>query len=239
MISAYNMMLSGLTDTTTVGTTTYIYNGGAAVASGTTTNPDGSITDGMPLQQLIYVHGSAVIGNTQVKQALTDQLNAVQYVESTIVAGINAMEPLDQIVAGAQLPASLASSPYLQQVETDLASAIRGAYGYYIGWFHGDPVELASTLTPAVKAQTIAGVAGGVGNLILQATQAELAAQDLPSAEKALLLAQVAYNAGSAPLADQAKAVYIQALTKCAYMQKSSQVRYYYLTIARGLGANF
>ena len=73
--------------------------------------------------------------------------------------------------------------------------------------------------------------------MITQAKKAELEAQDLPSAEKAILLAYTAYKAApsNSKHLTEAKSIYIQALKKNAYMQKSDQIRNYYLSVAHEL----
>jgi len=67
------------------------------------------------------------------------------------------------------------------------------------------------------------------------AKQAELAAADLESAEKALYLADIAYRTARDNF--EARQVYAQALRKNAFMQKSAYKRNYYLSAALALGA--
>jgi hypothetical protein len=66
--------------------------------------------------------------------------------------------------------------------------------------------------------------------LTAAARTAELNARDLAGAEKALYLAEAAYEA--APEDSAARQVYAQALRKNAFMQKGAQVRNYYLYVA-------
>ena len=59
----------------------------------------------------------------------------------------------------------------------------------------------------------------------------------MASAEKALFLAKAFYEAARLDLKymPQAKPIYIAALSKNAYMQKSAQIRNYYLSVAQEL----
>jgi hypothetical protein len=71
----------------------------------------------------------------------------------------------------------------------------------------------------------------GIEHMLQTAMSAELIANDLQSAEKALLMAWATYQ--KAPDNILANRIYIQALKKNAYMQRSNQIRNYYLSVAK------
>ncbi len=79
-------------------------------------------------------------------------------------------------------------------------------------------------------------LAGGIDKMLNTAKNVEIAAQDLGSAEEALLMAWAAYRV--APDNVLAKRIYVQALKKNAYMQQSNQIRNYYLSLAQTIGGN-
>ena len=183
---------------------------------------------------LIPAYGLPISGVETVNAALTAQRSALKYLHDQTVQQINLGTPLEEIVATVQLPSDLAASPYNQEFTSTTAYIIRSVYQEYMGWFGGEPDEMAGSLSPGAKAQILADALGGVSALASAARQAELDARDLAGAEKALYLAHSAYLL--APDDFTVKEVYAQTLRKIAYMQKSAQVRNYYLSLAHGLG---
>ena len=132
-----------------------------------------------------------------------------------------------------QLPEPLASDPYLQQFIADIPSAVEGIYHQDVWWFNGEPPELASSLTTARRTEIMLELGDEIEHMLDAARNAELIADDLESAEKALLMAWATYQ--TAPDNILANRIYIQALRKNAYMQRSNQIRNYYLSVARRL----
>lgn len=183
---------------------------------------------------LLYKSGQPVIGHAEVLTAILAQRDALQYLHDQTLLKIDQGFPVDEIVASTHLPDSLGNSPYNQEYASDQASIIRYIYSSYLGWFDGEPVSLANTLTNATRAQILADAYGGVDNLTSAAKQAELAASDQAAAEKALYLAYSAYKLSPDDLT--VKQIYAQALRKIAFMQKSAYKRNYYLMTAQDLG---
>ena len=159
----------------------------------------------------------------------------MQSIYDQSLARINDGDTVDEAAAAVALPADLAASPYNQELVSTIPGIVRNLYHEKMGWFGGETHELASTLTPAAKAAALAELAGGTDALLAAARAAELNASDLAGAEKALYLAEAAHEA--APDNFTAKQVYAQTLRKNAFMQKSAQVRNYYLVTARALGS--
>ena len=187
---------------------------------------------------LVPLRGWPVVGASSAIAALLAQRDALQYVHDETVRRSNDGAPLDEIVATLRLPDSLATHPWVQEFATIVPFVVRSTYEEYMGWFAGNPVDLATTLTELARAEALVQVAGGAVELVTAARKAELAAQSQADAEKALFLARAAYvytfakGSSSAP---EAKAVYAQALKKNALMQKSAHVRNYYLMEAMDL----
>lgn len=177
---------------------------------------------------LVYKSGTPVIGYTEVLNAFLAQRDGVQYLRNQTIEKINLGYSLDDIVATTHLPDALSSSPYNQEFASDQASIIRWVYTYFMGWFSGEPVELANTLTATTQAQILADAYGGIDPLTEAARQAELAASDQAGAEKALYLAYSVYKLSPDNLT--VKQIYAQTLRKIAFMQKSAYKRNYYLS---------
>ncbi len=189
---------------------------------------------------LMYKSGQPIFGSAEVQTAILAQRDALQYLHNLTIDKINQGYTVDEIVATTRLPDTradgtpLGTSPYNQEYASDQASIIRWIYNYYLGWFSGEPVELTYTLTETMRAQILADAYGGVDALTEAAQQAELAASDQASAEKALYLAYSAYKLS--PDEFEVKQIYAQVLRKIAFMQKSAYKRNYYLATAQGLG---
>ncbi len=183
---------------------------------------------------LVYKSGQPVIGPSEVLTAVLAQRDALQNLRDQTLNKINQGYPVDEIVATTRLPDALATSPYNQEYASDQASIIRYVYSYYIGWFNGESIELANTITNTAQAQILADAYGGVDTLIAAAKQTELAASDQPGAEKALYLAYSAYKLS--PQNFEVQRIYAQTLRKVAFMEKSAYKRNYYLTTAQSLG---
>jgi uncharacterized repeat protein (TIGR01451 family) len=176
------------------------------------------------------VHTMYISGAAEVESALTTKRDALQSIYDQTLVRINAGDTIDEAAAAVALLADLAASPYNQELVSTIPGIVRNIYTEKLGWFGGETHELASTLTPAAKAAALADALGGSDALTAAARTAELNARDLAGAEKALYLAEAAYEA--APEDAAARQVYAQALRKNAFMQKSAQVRNYYLYVA-------
>ncbi len=189
----------------------------------------------LALNPSIYVplHGQPVTTNAAVVSALTAQRDALQSIIDQTITQINQGATLDEAAAAVTLSSELAASPYNQEFVSTIPAIVKAVYQQKMGWFGGNVTELASTLTETAKAQALAA-AFAYPSLAEAAKQVELSAQDLPSAEKALYLAFMAYKA--APDDFTVQAIYAQALRKNAFMQKSAQVRNTYLSVAQALG---
>ena len=183
---------------------------------------------------MIPTHGPAISSNVAIEGVLTSYRDAMQYVYDTTMDLINKGLPAKDAAAKVQLPEPWASDPYLQQFITDIPSAVEGIYSQDAWWFNGEPPELASSLTTTRRAEIMLELGSELDQMLDTARNAELIANDLPSAEKALLMAWATYK--TAPDNILANRIYIQALKKNAYMQRSNQIRNYYLSVATEVG---
>ena len=179
---------------------------------------------------MVPTHGPVISSNAEINTILTNYRDAMQYVYDSTQALINQGVSEDDAAAQVQLPEPWSSDPYLQPFVSSIASAIKGIYHPDDWWFNGEPPELASTLTDARRAESMAELSGDINHMLTTSLNAELAANDLASAEGALLMAWATYQA--APDNILAHRIYTQALRKNAFMQRSNQIRNYYLTIA-------
>jgi uncharacterized repeat protein (TIGR01451 family) len=183
---------------------------------------------------LIPQSGPPLMNATDALNFVLVQEESLSSIWSQTLNNIQRGYNLDQTQKMVELPANLANSPYSQEFASDLPSIVRAIWTNYLGDWDEYVTTLASTVSETDKAQILADAYGGADKLIEAAKQAELAASDLASADKALYLADAAYRV--APDNFEAKQVYAQALRKNAFMQTSAYKRNYYLSVAIDLG---
>lgn len=91
---------------------------------------------------LVLGHTEPIHGADNIQALLTDYRDAIAFVHDSVVRGINEGKSPDELVQELQLPLHLRDHPYLQPLYGTLASAIRGVYAGYVGWFDGNPTNL-------------------------------------------------------------------------------------------------
>lgn len=186
---------------------------------------------------MVPTHGPVISSNAEINTILTNYCDAMQYVYDSTQTLISQGVSEDDAAAQVQLPESWASDPYLQPFVSSIASAVRGIYHPDDLWFSSEPPyyygelpDLASTLTTTRRAAIMAELGSDINHMLQTSLNAELAANDLASAEGALLMAWATYKA--APDNILASRICAQALRKNAFMQRSNQIRNYYLSVA-------
>lgn len=171
-------------------------------------------------------HTNPVIGAANITSALSDYRDAIRFVVSETVKGMNAgLDPVT-IAAGLKLPDDLAQKPYLQESYGHLGYASRAYFAGTLGWFDGNPTSFGQ-LPPAAEAAKIIALAGGAGPVLVAARSA-LAAGD---AQWAMELADrlIATGEEAAPARD----VKIKAMRMLADGTVNAPTRNYYLLFAR------
>lgn len=173
-------------------------------------------------------HTQPVVGAAAIQQCLTDYRDAIRYVVSETVKGMNAgLDPVT-IAAALKLPEGLVDKPYLQEFYGDVGYASRAYFAGTLGWFDGNPTSLAE-LPPAAEAEKIIALAGGA-EAVLAAAQKALSSGETQWAMELAdrLLAVEAHQA-------EAAEVKITALRAVADETVNAPTRNYYLLSAREL----
>lgn len=173
-------------------------------------------------------HTQPVIGSEAIRTALTDYRDAIRYVVSKTVEGMNAGQDPVTIAADLKLPEHLASKPYLQEFYGDVGYASRAYFAGTLGWFDGNPTSLGE-LPPAIESAKIINLAGGADAVL---SAAETALSD-GEAQWAMELADRLIFTDQNKIA--ASKVKIQALRKIADFTVNAPTRNYYLLSAREL----
>ena len=173
-------------------------------------------------------HTQPVIGAAAIRQCLTDYRDAIRYVVSETVNGMNAgLDPVS-IADALQLPDDLAGKPYLQEFYGHVGYASRAYFAGTLGWFDGNPTSLGE-LPPATEAAKIIALAGGAQN-VLKAAEDAFAAGECQWAMELTDRLIATGEAGS-----QASKLKISALRKVADETVNGPTRNYYLLAAREL----
>jgi len=105
-------------------------------------------------------HTLPVIGADIIRERLTHYRDAIRHVISETVKGMNAgLDPIT-IASALELPADLADKPYLQPFYGQISYASRAYYAGTLGWFDGNPTNIAK-LPPATEAAKMIKLTGG------------------------------------------------------------------------------
>lgn len=170
-------------------------------------------------------HTMPVIGAKEVKQSLADYRDAINYVVSETVAGMNQQKGPDELAHTVTLPAELANKPYLKEFYGKVSWSVRAYFAGTLGWFDGNPTSLAK-LSPQQAAERTIKLAGGADEL-LKAAKNAVAEKDY---QWALELSDHLIAANQ--LLDAAKALKVSALRAMADLEINAPGRNYYLVSA-------
>lgn len=173
-------------------------------------------------------HTLPVRGKDAIRDCLTAYRDAIRHVVAETVNGMNAgLDPVT-IANGLALPDDLASKPYLQEFYGHVGHASQAYFAGTLGWFDGNPTNLAR-LSPADSAARMVALAGGA-DAVMAAAESALAAGDLQWAVE--LADQLIFAGEMLPSARSFKAM---VLRQMADETINAPTRNYYLLSAREL----
>ena len=173
-------------------------------------------------------HTQPLFGAEEIREALGNYRDAIRYVVSQTVQGMNAgLDPVT-IAHDLKLPHALSKQPYMQEFYGHIGYASRAYFAGTLGWFDGNPTSLAEQ-PPAVEAAKMIALAGGAATM-LNAAQEALQKGD---AQWAMELADRLIAADD--LGDEGRALKIAALRMMADQTVNAPTRNYYLLAAREL----
>lgn len=173
-------------------------------------------------------HSRPLRGAATIRAVLTDYRDAIRHVVAETAAGMNAGLTPDELAHTVRLPAHLGEKPYLREFYGKVAWAVRAYFAGTLGWFDGNPTNLAR-LAPGEEARRLIALAGGAERL---QTTAEAAHRD-GDHQWALELCDrlLAADQQAAP----ARALKTAALRAMADREINATARNYYLVSAREL----
>lgn len=179
-------------------------------------------------RHLVGVHGVPISGEAEIRQAVTEYRDCIQFTYDQTVRGINMGLSPDELVRFVKLPDSLANGRLTGQHYGELPFYVRQIYTGLVGWFGTDTVEL-HPLAEAESARRWCELAGGTDAVLAQAD----AALERKEYQWAAELSTQALRAGVQ--GERAKHVKAQALRAMGQVTPAANTRSWYLTQAREL----
>lgn len=171
-------------------------------------------------------HTMPVHGAGKIAEYLTDYRNAISAVVSQTVEGMNKQLGPDHLAHTVTLPDELASKPYLKEFYGKVSWSVRAYFAGTLGWFDGNPTNLAK-LSPQQSAHKIIALAGGVEALLDAANTAAEADEH----QWVLELTDHLINAEERM--EEASVLKISALRAMADLEINAAGRNYYLLCAQ------
>ena len=176
-------------------------------------------------------HTRPVFGADNITKVLTDYRDAIRHVVAETAKGMNQGLGPDELAHRVTLPEHLINQPHLQEFYGKVSWAVRAYFTGTLGWFDGNPTNLAR-LSPGDEATRFIRLAGG-GDAVL--TEAQNATSDDTDPQWALELADRLIAAGQNT--DAARKVKISAMRSLADWEINATARNYYLLSAKELEA--
>ncbi|TGE31361.1 alkyl/aryl-sulfatase [Desulfosporosinus sp. Sb-LF] len=177
---------------------------------------------------LLPGHTHPIIGETAVAETLTNFRDAIDYVFTETLKGLNQGLTMDEVTEAVKLPEKWASLPYLGEFYGTVAWSVRGIYAGYVGWFDGNPTNL-NPLPIRNRAEKTIALMGGTESVLSAISQA----LDNKDAQWAIELADILIAADSTN--KEAKQYKAQGLISLGHLETSANGRHYYLAYAKEL----
>lgn len=179
-------------------------------------------------EYLLPGHTRAVTGKTEVETTLKNYRDALEYVLTETLRGMNEGLTPDELVERVRLPENLASLPYVQEYYGTVEWSVRSIYTGYLGWFDGNPTRLGHMNTKERAGKT-AAMMGGAAPVLAEAK----AALEKGEAQWTAELCDILLACGEER--EAAAVLKADALTELGRMRTSANARHYYLACARQL----
>lgn len=177
-------------------------------------------------EYLLPGHTRAVIGRDKVEYTLKAYRDALDYVLTKTLEGMNEGKTPEELVECVKLPDELKDLPFLQEYYGTVEWSVRSIFTGYLGWFDGNPTRLGHMNVTDRAEKTIA-MMGGTDKILAEAREALGRGEAQWTAE----LCDIVIDSGREATA-QAKLLKAEALIELGRRQTSANGRHYYLASA-------
>lgn len=113
-----------------------------------------------PAEHLLPGHTAVISGSVEIQKILGNFQNAIEYILTQTLKGMNLGKSADQLVSEIQLPSEYADLPYLAEHYGCVEWTVRAIYTAYLGWFDGNPTHLHSMSSTDYSQKMIALIGG-------------------------------------------------------------------------------
>jgi len=121
---------------------------------------------------LVPGHTEAVIGATQVAEALSDRSRAIRWVYKQTLKCINEGKSVEQAIRLVKLPPELSQKEQFQETYGRVDWSIRGIYQSKIGWYNGAGAGL-NPLPSGYHERELVHLAGGADKILMRAIECQ------------------------------------------------------------------
>lgn len=181
-----------------------------------------------PAEYVFPGHTRALIGKDNIQEVLTNYKDAIKYVLTETLTGMNKGLSSDELASTIRLPEELSDLPYLGEFYGTVAWSVRSIYNGYLGWFDGNPTQL-NKLPPKEYSEKMIKIIGGETKIVAEIKEA-LANQE---AQWAIELCDLLIGIDrQSKLARQLKAKGLLVLSE---LETSANGRHYYIAYAKEL----
>lgn len=181
-----------------------------------------------PARYLLPGHTAPIIGKEEIQQVLGNFKDAIDFVLSRTLEGMNQGKGMEELAASIKLPGKLAGLPYLGEYYGCVDWTVRAIYTAYLGWFDGNPTCL-HPLPPKEHAHKTISLMGGRQNVINAAKEA------MKSGEYQWCLELCDLVLADGGDSREVKDLKADALLSLAEFETSANGRHYYITCAHEL----
>lgn len=182
---------------------------------------------------LIPGHGEVLGDAETVFTTISNYHDAIDYVLTETLKGMNEGLTPDQMVEQIRLPEQWAKLPYLQPYYGCVEWAIRGIFAGYLGFFDGNPTHIG-TMAAKEKADRMLELIGGADK-VCASIQTAMEKETVDDMQWVMEMCDVLLNAGL--YVTEAKAWKAEACIFLGRSQVSANGRHYYLMCAKDLQA--
>lgn len=184
-----------------------------------------------PAEYVLPGHTKPLIGRNNVEEVLSNFRNAMEYVLTETLRGMNKGLTADELASTIKLPKEFANLPYLGEFYGTVTWSVRSIYNGYVGWFDGNPTNL-NKLPPKEYAVKMLDLIGDESKIIAEIKEA-LASRKV---QWAIELCDLLISADrEIKIGKQLKAEGLMTLSK---LETSANGRHYYIASAKELLEN-